>query len=161
MGDVLIEMRFEEFQTAGFKGVADEIIPLLQLVQRKNGFISSETVAEIARFAGVSEAQVYTVASFYAQFRFHKPGRNHVCVCMGTACHVQGGAELSQEAQGLLHIRPGETSRDGEFDLQEVACLGCCAQAAVVEINGKIYARMSRDKLRETLHQALEEHERA
>lgn len=157
MGDVILESSVEQFITAGFSGSPDELIPLLQFTQKNDGYISPQGVEKIARFLSISAARVYAVASFYAQFRFHKPGENHVRVCLGTACHVQGGVELSREAQERLGVHAGETTPDGRFDLDEVACLGCCAQAAVVEVNGKIYAKMSRDELRKV----LEEHGQA
>ncbi len=157
MGSFDTAQREDEFIAANFTGVQEELIPLLQFYQEKYGYISSEGVEDIARFLGISEARVYTVASFYAQFRFQKPGINHVCVCLGTACHVQGGVDLSREVHEVLKIRSGETTPDGKFDFKEVACLGCCAQAAVVEVNGKIYAKMNREKLRKM----LEEHQDA
>jgi NADH-quinone oxidoreductase subunit E len=141
----------DEFVIAGFTGSPEELIPLLQYYQKTYGYISQRGAEEIALFLGISTAKVFTVASFFTQFRFHKPGENHIRVCLGTACHVQGGDELSQEVQEHLHIQSGETMPDGHFDFEEVACLGCCAQAAVVEVNGKIYAKMSREKLRKVL----------
>lgn len=157
MAEMITEGERNEFVAAGFIGNEDELIPLLQYTQKKEGFISQQSAEKIARFLEISEAQVFTVASFYAQFRFRKPGKNHVRVCLGTACHVQGGTELSQAVQQVLGIHARETTPDGSFDFDEVACLGCCAQAAVVELNGKIFAKMSRDKLRGI----LEEHGRA
>lgn len=147
----------DEFTLAGFIGSPEELIPLLQYYQKTYGYISLSGAEKMAEFLGISVAKVFTVASFFAQFRFHKPGENHVRVCLGTACHVQGGDELSQEVQDHLKIHSGETTPDGHFDFEEVACLGCCAQAAVVEMNGKIYAKMSRDKMRKV----LEHHDKA
>lgn len=154
---VITAKGFDEFSAAGFTGDPGELIPLLQFAQKNDGFISPQNAERIARFLGIPAARVYSVASFYAQFRFHRPGKNHVRVCLGTACHVQGGQELSTGIQEILGIRPRETTPDGLYDFEEVACLGCCAQAAVVEVNGKIYARMTRDRLRSL----LEEHEPA
>lgn len=153
MGNVAITKDTHEFAAAGFTGCPEELIPLLQYYQKTYGYISLPGAEEMAHFLGISVANVFTVASFFAQFRFHPPGENHIRVCLGTACHVQGGGELSQEVQDHLHICSGETTPDGRFDFEEVACLGCCAQAAVVETNGKIYAKMSRDKLRKVLGQ--------
>ncbi|MCE5209736.1 MAG: NAD(P)H-dependent oxidoreductase subunit E [Chloroflexi bacterium] len=153
MADTAIINEADEFVTAGFTGSPEELIPLLQYYQNTYGYISPPGAEKIACFLGISAAKVFTVASFFAQFRFKKPGENHICVCLGTACHVQGGDELSQEVQEHLHIQSGDTTPDGRFDFEEVACLGCCAQAAVVEVNGKIYAKMSRDKLRNVLEQ--------
>jgi NADH-quinone oxidoreductase subunit E len=153
MSDVIIESNVDELVSAGFTGSPEELIPILQYYQKTYGYISPQGAEIIARFLGISTAKVFTVASFFAQFRFHQPGENHVRVCLGTACHVQGGDELSDEIQERLHVHPGESRPDGRFDFEEVACLGCCAQAAVVEVNGKIYAKMSRDKLRKVLEQ--------
>lgn len=135
----------------GFSGKPEELITLLQSVQRKQGYLSKESVRQIARFLKLSEAQIFGVASFYSQFRFKKPGDNTLRICQGTACHVQGGEQLTQEAQKILGISPGETTPDQRVDFQEVACLGCCAQASVVEMNGKIYGKMTPDLLRKVL----------
>ena len=157
MAEEVIENSLDEFSSEFIPASTDELISLLQFTQKNEGFISPQSVQKIACDLRISAARVYAVASFYAQFRFHKPGQTSVRVCLGTACHVQGGRELSLEIQSLLGIHAGETTPDGRFDFEEVACLGCCAQAAVVEVNGKIYAKMSRDRLREV----LEEHGRA
>jgi len=157
MSNEAIFIGADEFTTAGFTGSTEELIPLLQYYQRTTGYVSQRGAEEIALFLGISTAKVFTVASFFTQFRFQKPGENHIRVCLGTACHVQGGDELSQEVQDQLHIHSGETTPDGHSDFEEVACLGCCAQAAVVEVNGKIYAKMSREKL----HKVLESHDKA
>ena len=138
-----------------FAGEQSDLIPLLQACQKKFGFISQECVQRIAEFLDISENHVFGVASFYSQFSFHEPGRNKIRVCLGTACHVQGGNQLSREVQNQLKIHPGETTTDKQYEYHEVACLGCCAQASVVEINGKIYGKMTTDKL----VKALESHE--
>ena len=143
----------DDFAAAGFTGAADELISLLQFTQASEGCISPRSARLIARFLRLPEAQVFAVASFYTQFRFHPPGQTHVRVCLGTACHVQGGSDLARAARELLGIRAGQTTPDGRFDLEEVACLGCCAQAAVVEVNGKVYAKMTPDKLRALLEE--------
>ncbi len=129
------------------------LIPLLQRIQQLEGYISEQSVRQIARLLKISENHIYGVASFYSQFRFQKPGKHHLKVCMGTACHVQGGAQLALEVEKQLHLHSGETSADGAIDYEEVACLGCCAQAAVVEIDGVIYAKMSTDRLQKKINE--------
>lgn len=136
---------------ASFPREPHQLIPILQYCQSNNGYISREAVRQISDFLGVSEAQIYGVASFYTQFRFEKPGDHQVRICLGTACHVQGGELLSQEIQSILGIKPGEISPDNKFEFHEVACLGCCAQAPVVEIDGRIYGKMTRKKLQKVL----------
>ncbi|MBN2117116.1 MAG: NAD(P)H-dependent oxidoreductase subunit E [Anaerolineales bacterium] len=128
-----------------------QLIPILQYCQSQNGYISRETVRQIADYLGVSEAHVYGVASFYTQFRFERPGDHQVRICLGTACHVQGGEILSEEIQKIIGIRPGEISQDQKFEFHEVACLGCCAQAPVVEVDGRIYGKVTRRKLQKVL----------
>ncbi len=128
------------------------LIPLLQSIQFHEGYISEQAVRQIAHLLKISENHIFGVASFYSQFRFQKPGKHHLKVCLGTACHVQGGAQLAQEVEKQLHLRSGETTPDGAIDYEEVACLGCCAQAAVVEIDGAIYAKMTTDRLVKKLH---------
>ena len=74
-------------------------------------------------------------------------------VCLGTACHVKGGQNLSDAIERELGIRPGETTGDGHFDFQQVACLGCCALAPVVQVDGQIYSNVTTSKLKEILDQ--------
>ena len=128
-----------------------QLIAMLQYVQGRTGYISREAVLQIAEYLGVAEAHIYGVASFYTQFRFEKPGDHQVRVCMGTACHVQGGKILSDEIQDIIGIQPGEISPDHQYEFHEVACLGCCAQAPVVEMDGRIHGKMTRKKLQKVL----------
>jgi NADH-quinone oxidoreductase subunit E len=128
-----------------------QLIPILQYCQGQTGYISRAAVIQISEYLGVSEAHVYGVASFYTQFRFEKPGDHQVRICLGTACHVQGGKLLSEEIQKIIGIAPGENSADGKFEFHEVACLGCCAQAPVVEIDGRVHGKVTRKKLNKAL----------
>jgi NADH-quinone oxidoreductase subunit E len=134
-----------------FKGEPADLVPVLQRVQQVEGFLSADTVRRVSRWLKVSENEVYGVATFYAQFRFNRPGRHHIKACLGTACHVQGGEQMLDVLQRRLEIGPGETTADGEYDLERVACLGCCALAPVVTIDDKTYAQMSVLKLQRTL----------
>lgn len=133
---------------AAFRHEVEELIPMLQHVQKTCGYISEANVRQIADYLQVSEADIYGVASFYTQFRFKKPGEKRIRVCLGTACHVQGGEPLAKEIENMLGIAPGETTPDGRFEFEQVACLGCCAQAPLVEINGRMYGKMTPEKLR-------------
>jgi NADH-quinone oxidoreductase subunit E len=91
----------------------------------------------------MSENEIYGVATFYAQFRFHPPGQHHIKVCLGTACHVKGGEQILVMAKQRLGVDTGETTADGKYDLDRVACLGCCALAPVVAFDDKIHSQMS------------------
>ena len=127
------------------------LIPLLQQAQKKKGFISPDAVRIIARRLKVSKSHIFGVASFYSQFRFNPPGRYSIKICLGTACHVRGGDFILKALESEIGIAPGETTEDKRFDLERVACLGCCALAPVLQIDDEIYSRMSVIKLREVL----------
>ncbi|MBN1388155.1 MAG: NADH-quinone oxidoreductase subunit NuoE [Bacteroidales bacterium] len=127
------------------------LIPLLQDAQDEDGYISPEKVEGIAQHLKITESQVYGVASFYSQFRFTPPGRHSISVCLGTACHVSGGETLLNTFERDLEISPGECTPDGRFDLNRVACLGCCALAPVVKIDDDIYSKVNVIKLNDII----------
>ena len=129
------------------------LIAILQEVQKKEGYITEEAVDKISSHLWISRSQIFGVASFYSQFKFNPPGRNSIKICLGTACHVQGGDFLLHALKSEIDISPNETTEDGRFDLERVACLGCCALAPVVMINDEIYSNMSVIKLKEVLDQ--------
>ena len=129
----------------------DALIPILQDVQKELGYISPESVAAISRHLRISENEIFGVSSFYAQFRFSAPGRHSVRVCLGTACHVRGGSTLLDSLENGLGIACGETTPDRRFDLERVACLGCCALSPVVQVDGKIFSKITVNKLMELL----------
>jgi len=129
--------------TRDLKGERADLIPILQRIQAAYGFLSKDSLRRISRWLKISENEVFGVATFFAQFRFYPPGRNAIRVCLGTACHVQGGEQMLGVLERRLDIQPGETTPDREYQLERVACLGCCALAPVVAINQKIYSQMS------------------
>lgn len=126
-----------------FRGERGDLIPVLQRAQARAGYLRPETIRAISRWLRISENEIYGVATFYAQFRFHPPGRHHLKVCLGTACHVKGGEQILITARQRLGVDIGGTTADGEYDLDRVACLGCCALAPVVAFDDKIHSQMS------------------
>jgi len=129
------------------------LIPVLQDVQEAFGYLSEEVIEELARLMGISANEIYGVATFYAQFRFSPPGRHRIQSCQGTACHVRGGRKILEELEHRLGITAGQTTADGQFDLERLACLGCCALAPVVAVDGKVHARMTAKKIPSVLSQ--------
>jgi len=123
------------------------LIAVLQDIQERCGFLSQETIEQLEKQTGISANEIYGVASFYTQFRFSPPGEHTAQVCLGTACHVRGGQRILREIEQQLGITAGGITEDGKFDLQRVACLGCCALAPVVTIDGKVHARMNVKKI--------------
>jgi NADH-quinone oxidoreductase subunit E len=126
-----------------FKGERGDLIPVLQRAQDLYGYLQPDAIRSISRWLKISENEIFGVATFYAQFRFHPPGRHHIKVCLGTACHVRGGEQILVMAQQRLGVKTGETTADGKYDLDRVACLGCCALAPVVAFDDKIHSQMS------------------
>jgi len=100
---------------------------------------------------GVSESEVYGVASFYAQFRFERQGEHTIKVCQGTACHVRGGRRILETVEQEVGIQPWETTEDYKFSLERVACFGSCALAPVMVVDKTVYGRMTTAKARKTL----------
>jgi len=123
-----------------------ELIPVLQDVQDALGYLSPEALKQVADYLDLSENEVYGVATFYTQFRFNAPGKHHVKVCQGTACHVRGSATIVSALKRKLGVEPGETTADREFSVERVACLGCCALAAAIVVDGKVHGQMTSGK---------------
>lgn len=119
------------------------IIALLQELQERYGYLPREEVARCAREAGISVAQAYGVASFYNFFKLSKPGKYPIRVCSGTACHVQGGQGLLERLRSELGIEPGETTPDGLFSLETVACLGACSMSPTMVVGNDVYGRVT------------------
>ncbi len=127
----------------------DSLIPILQEVQDAQGYLSREAVVKVGEFLSLPASKVYGVATFYNQFRFQPVGRCHIQLCRGTACHVKGSAGVLDAVCRLLNITPGQTTRDGQFSLEVVACIGACGLAPVININGEFFAGVTRDSVAE------------
>jgi len=128
------------------------LIQILQDIQRTNGYISGEAVDQLTSHLWISRSEIFGVASFYSQFKFNPPGRHSIKICLGTACHVQGGDFLLNALRSEIGISPNETTEDGRFDLERVACLGCCALAPVMMVDDIIFSNMSVIKLKDILN---------
>ncbi len=127
------------------------LIPLLQETQERLGYVPRDVIEEIADFLNVPISKVYGVATFYAQFRFEPLGDHVVKACHGTACHVSGAEKITETIEEELGIETGETTEDGKFTLQRVACLGCCSLAPVIMVDGKTHGNLTRDKTKEVI----------
>jgi NADH-quinone oxidoreductase subunit E len=113
------------------------LIPILQKVQGRLGYLPREAMIEIARFLGIAEIDVYSVVTFYNQFRLNPPGKHSIRVCLGTACHMKGGYITMDAWKRRLGIDVKQTTSDREFDLDSVACVGCCVMAPVTVVDDK------------------------
>ncbi len=120
----------------------ENLIAILQEIQERHGYLSEDAVRTLSAVSGVSENEIYGVATFYAQFRFQPPAEHTIHVCQGTACHVRGGHQLLHDFEERLNIKAGETTPDRRFGIERVACVGCCALAPVVLVDGQVRAGM-------------------
>ncbi len=127
----------------------DALIPLLQAVQEVHGYLSREAIQRIGAHLNLPASKIYGVATFYNQFRFHPPGTYHIQVCRGTACHVKGSAKILGALVKALGVEPGQTTRDGLFSLEVVACIGACGLAPVITVNGEFHAKLTPERVNE------------
>lgn len=126
----------------------DVLIPLLQEIQEKNGYLSEEAIVKTGRKLKIPTSKIYGVATFYNQFRFEPKGKYHIQVCRGTACHVLGSLTVLQELESVLKIKAGQTTRDGLFSIEVVACIGACGLAPVINLNGEFHANMTAESIK-------------
>jgi NADH-quinone oxidoreductase subunit E len=125
----------------------ENLIPVLQQVQGRLGYLPRMAMTRIADYLDIPAVDVFEVVTFYNQFRLNPPGRHSVKVCLGTACHMKGGYITLDAWKRRLKIDPRETTPDREFDLDTVACVGCCAMAPVTVVDGKPEAQVEPTKV--------------
>ena len=119
------------------------LIPLLQDIQDEHGYLPEDVLTEAAKHIGMPLSSIYGVATFYNQFRLTPLGKNIVRVCRGTACHVKNSANILFGLESALNIKAGQTTRDKNFTLEVVSCIGACSIAPVICINDDYYGRIS------------------
>lgn len=124
---------------------ASNLITILQKAQDIYGYLPKDVMYHIAENIGVTPAEIVGVATFYSQFRLTPIGKYLIMSCQGTACHVNGSERVSAAISEYLGIGNGETTEDGLFTLENVACLGCCSLAPVIMINGEAYGNLTPD----------------
>ena len=133
------------------------LIPLLQDVQKEYGYVPEEAVDLISKELNIFPVEIYGVLTFYAQFYLTPRGKHTIRVCQGTACHVMGGKEILDYLSRTLDINDGETTEDGVFSLERVACLGCCGMAPVVQVDDDFYGNCTIQMMDEMLEKYRKE----
>lgn len=147
-----IDSILKRHQNAG----RDQLIPILQEVQERLGFLSQDAVIQIGTHLNLPTSKIYGVATFYNQFRFNAPGKFHVQICRGTACHVKGSVNVLDALKRELKIDAGQTTKDGMFSIEVVACMGVCGLAPAMSVNGEVYADVNQDKVKKIIKQYRE-----
>lgn len=125
----------------------DALIPILQEVQDAEGYLSKEAVSKIGKQLDLPSSKIFGVATFYNQFRFKPLGKYHIQVCRGTACHVKGSLAVMDRLKRELKVEAGDTTSDGLFSLEVVACIGACGLAPVIAVNGEYHANLVSDDI--------------
>lgn len=134
-------------QLAGFGRERRNLIPMLQMIQERHAYLPPEALKIVAEHLQTAVCEVYGVATFYNQFRFHPPGKHHIKVCLGTACHVRGGDIILENFERKLEISQGETTPDQEFSIERVVCVGCCALAPVAIVDENVHGHVAPSKV--------------
>jgi NADH:ubiquinone oxidoreductase subunit E len=147
------EHRKFDFRKQHFVGQEGLLIPLLQRAQETDGYLTPERITEIHGESGIPLAQIYGVATFYAQFRMSPIGKNLIRVCHGTACHVSGAKDITRAVEDHLQINTGETTADRLFTLETVSCLGCCSLAPVIMINNSTHGNLTEKEVKKVIRQ--------
>jgi len=130
-----------------FEKERGNLIPILQMIQETYQYLPGEALEIVGSHLGIPSSEVYGVATFYNQFRFHPPGNHPVKVCLGTACHVRGADIILENFERKLEIEEGETTPDREFSIERVACVGCCALAPVALVGETVHGHMAPSKV--------------
>lgn len=135
--------------------IPGSLITILQKTQDIYGYIPADIINHISTRTGVKSAKIYGVATFYSQFRLKPIGKYLIMLCQGTACHVNGSELIASEVSEFLNIKDGETTEDGLFTLNNVACLGCCSLAPVMMVRSsdgdETYGNLTKDSVKEIL----------
>jgi len=121
----------------------EDLIPILQKVQSRLGYLPTLAMEKIAEGTNVPAADVYGLATFYNQFRLNPPGDHQVKVCLGTACYMVGGDITLESFERRMEIKEGETTPDRRYSLERVACVGCCTMAPVVVVDDQVEGKVT------------------
>lgn len=135
--------------------VKDNLIPILNDVQVKYGYIPEIAQKEISEYLNIPMAEIYGVITFYSRFTLKPKGKYAISVCLGTACFVKGSEKLMNRLKERLSIKEGETTNDGKFSIDNTRCLGACGIAPVFTVNGEVYGKATVKMLDEVLDKLM------
>lgn len=128
------------------------LIHAFHKIQKEHNYLPEEALREISRELGISLSDVYSTASFYKQFYFTPRGRNIVCVCVGTACHVRGAKAVVEQIESAFDLKVGETAKDMSVTLETVGCIGCCGLAPVMVVNEETVGELTPTKVKDIIN---------
>lgn len=137
-----------------YDGQKEYLLELLHDLQAHYKFIPQEALHYISQSMGVKKSQIYSLITFYKSFSLEPQGEIKIRVCMGTACHLKGAPQVGKEVQNMLKIKPGQSTPDGRYSLEEVNCVGACSLAPVVIIDDAYKGQVDREKIRHLLKES-------
>lgn len=129
------------------------LIPVLQAVQKEFGYLAPDAMRTVSTEMRIPTAEIYGVATFYAQFHLKPRGRHVIRVCRGTACHVRGSLKILDKVKETLHVKENDTTEDLRFTLEPVACIGACGLAPVIMVDDQTFGRLVPDKVPDIIAQ--------
>ncbi len=132
---------------AKYKGETSPLMVILEAIQKKYGYIPLDVQELVAKELGIPFSEVYGVVTFYNFFSLNPKGKYVIGVCLGTACYVKNAQLVLDKVEELLHIKPGETTEDGLFTIEALRCIGACALAPAMSINGKVYGQVKPEQI--------------
>ncbi len=151
MADDPIDLQALDTLLNEFKGKKNPVIPILQKAQNLYGYLPKPVMLAISEKTGIPLSQLMGVATFYAQFRLTRQGRNLIRVCDGTACHVRGAPQSIEAMEDALNVPAGGTSTDYKYSMEIVYCLGSCGLAPIAVVNEKVYGKIEPKKIRRAI----------
>jgi NADH-quinone oxidoreductase subunit E len=142
-------------ETIQKNGTGDSLISVLEEIQARYRYLPREAMILVSERMGVPLSQIYSVATFYHAFSLAPRGQHTICVCTGTACHVRGAVQVLDRLETSLGVGPGGTTRDRQFTLKTVNCLGCCALGPVVVLDDEYEGQMTTGKVDKLLKRVI------
>lgn len=136
-----------------YRDTATPLIMILSDIQNEFGYVPPEVQEIVARRTGISPAKIYGVVTFYSFFSLEPNGKYVIGCCLGTACYVKGAQQVIDKFSEILGIDPGQTTPDGMFTLDALRCIGACGIAPAVSINGKVYPKLTPDRVPEVIEE--------
>lgn len=133
------------------------LIQILNQVQEKYGYISTEAQKEISDYLGISMAEVYGVITFYSRFTLKPKGKYNIAVCLGTACFVKGSEKILDKVKEILKIDVGQTTEDGLFSIEATRCIGACGLAPVFTVNDEVYGKATPEIVESVINKIKED----
>jgi len=130
-----------------YKGKESAILAILQDIQSKKKYLPKEILEQVSQKMQIPVTHIFRLATFYNALSIKPRGRHKIDVCLGTACHVRGGNKIIDKLKRDLGIPVGETTKDKRFTLESVRCVGCCSLGPVAVVDGKVYGRLTQDKV--------------